>query len=242
VITIWDGTYVYIQKSANYSFQKATYSMHKGRNLVKMMMVFSTTGYIIEVFGRYLADGKNNDAKITKHIAEDGNKLKSYFKNDDLFIVDRGFRDILDYLDSIGIEAKMTAYLEKNKKQHDVLEANESRLVTKIIWVVEAANGVIKTWKYFDNVVLNTNIPHIKRDFRIVCALINKYRKPRVNSKQDNEFIAQKMPGLLDTSNKLKDLVENNKRTKKKNTSIDVFQLKFPVLSEKYIEELTIGI
>ena len=53
VITIWDGTYVYIQKSANYSFQKATYSMHKGGNLVKMMMVVSTTGYIIETFGPY---------------------------------------------------------------------------------------------------------------------------------------------------------------------------------------------
>ena len=117
------------------------------------MMVVSTTGYIIETFGPYLADGKNNDAKITKHIAEDGDKLKSYFKNDDLFIMDRGFRDILDYLDSIGIEAKMPAYLEKNKKQHDDLEANEFRLITKIRWVVETANGVIKSWKYFDNVV-----------------------------------------------------------------------------------------
>ena len=44
IITVWDGTYVYIEKSSNYTFQKETYSMHKGRHLVKMMMVVSTTG------------------------------------------------------------------------------------------------------------------------------------------------------------------------------------------------------
>lgn len=45
IVTVWDGTYVYIEKSSNYKFQKETYSLHKGRNLVKMMMVVSTTGF-----------------------------------------------------------------------------------------------------------------------------------------------------------------------------------------------------
>jgi len=44
IITVWDGTYVYIQKSSNYSFQRQTYSMHKNRPLVKMMMIVTTTG------------------------------------------------------------------------------------------------------------------------------------------------------------------------------------------------------
>ena len=77
----------------------------------------------------------------------------------------------------------MPAYLQKNEKQHSVKEANESRLVTKIRWVVESVNGVIKTWKYFDQVVLNINIPHIKQDFRLVCALINKFRPPCISDK-----------------------------------------------------------
>ena len=47
-ISVWDGTYIYIEKSSNYTFQKSTYSVHKNRNLLKMMMVVSTTGFIID--------------------------------------------------------------------------------------------------------------------------------------------------------------------------------------------------
>ena len=65
IVTVWDGTYIYIQKSSNYSFTKKTYSIHKNRPLVKMMVIVSTKGYIIEVLGPYLANGANNDANIT---------------------------------------------------------------------------------------------------------------------------------------------------------------------------------
>lgn len=34
VITIWDATYIYIEKSASYSFQKASFSEHKKRCLL----------------------------------------------------------------------------------------------------------------------------------------------------------------------------------------------------------------
>lgn len=44
IITIWDGTYVYIQKSSNYTFAKKSFSMHKHRYLLKMMMSVSTNG------------------------------------------------------------------------------------------------------------------------------------------------------------------------------------------------------
>jgi len=43
-----------------------TYSLHKYRNLVKPMMVISTTGYILAVEGLYFADNGNNDANILK--------------------------------------------------------------------------------------------------------------------------------------------------------------------------------
>lgn len=48
-ILVIDGTYIYIQKSGQFEFQRSTYSMHKHRNLVKPMMFVSTTGYIVSV-------------------------------------------------------------------------------------------------------------------------------------------------------------------------------------------------
>ena len=104
---------------------------------------------------------------------EEKERLNNFFKEDDIFVVDKGFRDIIDYLYKWGINIKIPSYLNKNSKQHSIHEANESRFVTKIRWVVEAINGVIKTWKYFKNIVLNTNIPKIKKDFPIICAIIN---------------------------------------------------------------------
>ncbi|XP_061186275.1 uncharacterized protein LOC133194309 [Saccostrea echinata] len=62
-ILVLDGTYIYIQKSGNYTFSRRSYSMHKHRPLLKPMMIVSTTGYIVSVFGPYLADPRNNDMK-----------------------------------------------------------------------------------------------------------------------------------------------------------------------------------
>lgn len=45
LILIADGTYIYMQKSANYKFQRQTYSMHKHRPLLKPMIILTTTGY-----------------------------------------------------------------------------------------------------------------------------------------------------------------------------------------------------
>ena len=47
-ILILEGTYVYVQKSNNSSMQRRSYSLHKKRSLVKMMMVVSSNGEIFE--------------------------------------------------------------------------------------------------------------------------------------------------------------------------------------------------
>ena len=47
-ILILDDTYVYVQKSNNNSMQRRSYSLHKKRSLIKMMMVFSSNGEIFE--------------------------------------------------------------------------------------------------------------------------------------------------------------------------------------------------
>lgn len=47
-IIILDGTYLYVQKSYNYLYQKDTYSLHKYRNLIKLFMMVCSDGYIID--------------------------------------------------------------------------------------------------------------------------------------------------------------------------------------------------
>lgn len=41
-IIVMDGTYLYVQKSSNNSFQRRSFSMHKYRNLIKPMIVTAT--------------------------------------------------------------------------------------------------------------------------------------------------------------------------------------------------------
>ncbi len=94
VILVLDGTYIYIQKSSMYKFQRLSYSMHKGRPLVKPVLVTTTTGYILEVFGPYLANGRNNDASIIKNIMETNRcNILNFLNENDVLVIDRGFRD-----------------------------------------------------------------------------------------------------------------------------------------------------
>ncbi len=52
---ICDGTYCYIQKSTNNLIQRLTYSVQKGRPLVKPFVICTTDGFIIDIFGFYEA-------------------------------------------------------------------------------------------------------------------------------------------------------------------------------------------
>ena len=97
-VLVLDGTYIYIQKSGNYTFQRQTFSGHKHRPLVKPMMVVGTDGYIPSVLGPYLADGKNNVSAILNSIIQ-GNveEIKNWLEKGDLLVVDRGFRESIDF-------------------------------------------------------------------------------------------------------------------------------------------------
>ena len=133
-ILVLDGTYIYIQKSANFSFQRHTFSMHRHRPLVKPMMVVTTTGYVVSVLGPYLADTRNNDSSILKHmLATNAKEMKNWIQEDDIFVVDRGFRDSADILQELGIKMQMPSFLQKGSKQHETEDSNNSRLVTKVI-------------------------------------------------------------------------------------------------------------
>ena len=62
-IAVADGTYIYIEKGGNYSFQRRSYSVHKGQPLLKPMTLVSNDGYILTVMGPYLADGEKFGCK-----------------------------------------------------------------------------------------------------------------------------------------------------------------------------------
>ena len=106
--------------------------MHKGRPLVKPMVIVTTTGYFLAVHGPYLADAKNNDASILTHIIKNNiDDIKHWVNENDIFIVDRGFRDALPLLEEIGKKGVMPKFLKKGEKQMSTEDANLSRLVTK---------------------------------------------------------------------------------------------------------------
>ena len=132
-ILVIDGTYIYIQKSNNFHFQRRTYSVHKGRPLVKPMVICSSSGYFISILGPYFADMKNNDAAILNHaMMRNADTIRQWVQEEDVFIVDRGFRDSLQVLEDLGIKAQMPSFLKKGEKQLSNEEANSSRLVSKV--------------------------------------------------------------------------------------------------------------
>ena len=89
-ILICDGTYERHQSSSNYSVQRGSYSTHKKDNLFKPFMIVSPNGYILDVFGPFSA--RPNDASIMKMLLRD-EKFCSFLAQNDIFVLDRGFRD-----------------------------------------------------------------------------------------------------------------------------------------------------
>ncbi|KAK3099402.1 hypothetical protein FSP39_003842 [Pinctada imbricata] len=81
--------------------------------------------------GPYLA--RNNDASILNHILETNvEDIRGWIQEDDVFIVDRGFRDSAAYLEKLGIKAEMPAFMTRGESQMSTDSVNTSRLVTKL--------------------------------------------------------------------------------------------------------------
>ena len=150
---------------------------------MKPMIVVDSDGYILSVFGPYCANCKNNDAEITKYcFVSNSEDINTWLKPNDIVIVDRGFRDAVTFIEEVGLRVHMPAFLTKSQKQHMVEEANLSRLVKNVRWVVESVNGRVKQRKMCEKVVPNVLVPNIGDFVRIVCALINKFRPSIMSS------------------------------------------------------------
>ena len=119
VITIWEGTYYHIQKSEDHEVSRRTYSGHKTIPLVKFMSVVPPDGYVLDVLGLYMNDGKNNDAGITRHIMKTQQEL-DWMKEEDASWT------------KVSMMSLSSSYLKKGVPQHSVEAANDSHLITKV--------------------------------------------------------------------------------------------------------------
>lgn len=66
--------------------------------------------------GPYIA--KNNDATILNHVMKTNiEDICDWVREEDIFVIDRGFRDSLDFLEEMGIQAQMPSFMTKGEKQ-----------------------------------------------------------------------------------------------------------------------------
>ena len=242
---IWDGTYYYTEKSNDYTLGRRTYSAHKHRPLVKFMSVVLPDGYVLDSVGPYFADGKNNDSGITQHILSLHEDLTSWMSEGDVCVLDRGFRDVIDVFENLGLEPKMPAFLRAGMPQHSAEEANESRLVTKIRWAVEAYHGRVKKWKLFDQVICHDFLDIIGPLNHVVTAAMNAFRPPLISTNQEDLHLAEEMLRKAQNSNNdLKLKVERGTLSSRGRwTSMDAKDAvpDFPQMSIKQLQEITFG-
>ncbi|RWR98764.1 uncharacterized protein B4U79_02748 [Dinothrombium tinctorium] len=164
-------------------------------------MIVAPDGFIIEANGPFV--GANNDASITQFMLNIEADLFKLLIPGDFILVDRGFRDVVDPLKSKGYNVLMPHYL-KQASQYTTEQANESRLVTKFRWTVEAKNGHLKTkYKIFNNCISVKLLPLIPDLFRIACALENVFAKPLIFESNYNTMEIERMRESFDKENSL---------------------------------------
>lgn len=239
---ICDGTYARHQKSTNNEYQRKSYSGQKKVPLCKPFTICTTDGYVVEMLGPYLAN--QNDAEILKSVIEDPNGLRKFLKEGDIFVLDRGFRDIKEKLEQENFNVLMPA-LKGKRKQLSTEESNESRFVTKIRWAVESVHGVLKQkYRLLDHKIDNKLIPKIGSYFRIASFLNNTFGK-RLQSDVDTfDDILQRMHSQRNVQNTLATEVEEKgwlrrKLPFKSVTSDDI--LDFPEMTERDLKILFTG-
>lgn len=126
----------------------------------------------------------------------DAEKVREWFCDGDILNVDRGYRDATELLDRLGIIWKMPALLQQGRNQLTTEEANDSRLVTKTRWIIEARNGHIKLiFKFFQQIIPIPHLSNLGDFYRITGAIINRYH-PVIEMQGANAELARQM---LDT-------------------------------------------
>ena len=205
----------------------------------------TTTGYILTIFGPFCSDFHNNDASILKHVMLNNYEdILSWVQENDIMILDRGFRDSLGVLKALGIDVAMPSFLGRGRRQFNVYDANRSRFITKLRWVVEGINARLKRFKWFGQTIQNSSLPALPDYIAIVAALTNCFHLPLVAASPDDDETVRRMNSLLMQSNILQErLIQDNLQRYSVWQSINIDDLSepFPVLSLDDLRSLTIG-
>lgn len=237
-----DGTYTYTDRSANFRILRQSFSIHKYSHLIKPELFVASDGYILAIQGPYFADHSNNDAKMLQHGFETDPDMDAWFQNGDIMILDRGYRDVIQYLERKGITGRMPNLLDRSKKQFSTEEANDSRLITTTRWVVEARNGHIKTmFKFLGNSVSIPHLHYLNDFYNIAGAIINRYH-PLILRENFNARYARKLLDRSRDSNVVQALVEEDNLVARNGQWIRLGERDvpdFPVLSLPFLADLT---
>ena len=204
IMTVWDATYIYCEKSGvDYTFQKDSFSVHKGRNLVKPMLGCTTNGYFIEATPPKKA--YESDSTILNDLMKDKSSgFDHFFVTGDMFILDKGFIRSKTTLQNEGmlVQIPLSAPYGNKSKHLSWQLANESRLVTKLRWVVELCFGSIKNkFKKFTHTWPTVSLKHLMDDFRIACAVHNLDTQRYESDKIDQLSILKQIENTKDKPN-----------------------------------------
>ena len=141
-----------IEKPGDYNLQKLTYSAKDKVNCIDFHLVTTLNGKYVCIQGGFGATGHNNEQAImnsltNKNYIDDSNNnieniyyknveqtylFRNVIQNDDILILDRGYRRIKkrDYC------VKIPHSISKQKNQLTTKQANESRLVTCLYIII----------------------------------------------------------------------------------------------------------
>ena len=243
LLLIADGTYAYHQKSANNTYQRKSFSVQKGTHLCKPFTVCTTDGFIIDFFGPYVAI--NNDATILESILKNETSFTQLLKKNDCFILDRGFRDVIPKIKQMGFDARMPSISSSKTLQLSVEEANSSRSVTKIRWVVELIHGLIKQkWKLLSHEFKNQSLVKLRTYFRIAGALHNMFAPKLLSDKEDMQYMIEKFSERHQTENSLHTFITEKNLLKKRSlfVKLDANEIDdFPCLDDQSLKQITLG-
>lgn len=240
-----DCSYLNIEKSSCFKALRQSFCVHKSRHLLKPAMFVAPDGYILDIQGPYFSNAMNNDAKILlKQFQVDVAGMHAWLRAQDIFILDRGYRDAIPFLTNIGLVALMPPVMNPHQSQFSTEEANQSRIITKTRWIVEARNGHMKSlFKFFANIIPTSHIPNLGDVLRIAGALINKYYREIMMTDANVELAAQ----MLNRSNEVNILqnrieAEGLRQRRGRWENITAMHVPlFPNLTVEYLRGLTYG-
>ena len=241
LILVFDSTYIYHQKSGINTFQRQSYSLQKGRPLEKPFICCTTSGHIIQVWDAFSAN--TSDGVILTSLLNSDSELRNLVQSGDYFILDRGFKNSVAELEAKGIKILMPTC---KRGKLTASEANETRFCTKLRWVIESVNGVLKSnFKLLKRVTPNQSLCKLNAEYKIAAALHNMFGTKLSSDHSDFQLVVQEMKRKKNTPNTLEDYVNYKGLNRHKGRTFQMIDQEtisnFPQLSENQLKMLTLG-